>query len=134
MMWKIEYFERENLIQPAEIFEDELDKNYPKLAGKLIAIITQLGQDGYRLGGGYIEKCREYVGLWEIRAIHNKALARELFGFDGERIVLLHGYVKQTGEPASENDLQKAFSYWLEYEKTHKISPAQDETEEGGEK
>ncbi len=131
MIWTIEYFERDNLVQPAEIFEDELDYNHPKLSGKLIAIIEQLEQDGYRLGGGYIEKCREYGELWEIRAIHSKLLARELFGFDGERIVLLHGYVKQTGEPASEIDLKKAFDYWQEYKKTHKVSPVQDETDEG---
>jgi len=131
MNWTIEYFERENTVQPAEVFEDELDRNHPKLAGKLIAIQEQLEQDGYRLGGGYIEKCRDYTGLWEIRAIHSKTLARELFGFDEQRVVLLHGYVKQVGEPASETDLKKAFDYWQEYEKTHKVSPVETEAKGG---
>lgn len=131
MSWTIEYFEQENLIQPAEIFEDELDSKHPKLSGKLIAIIEQLKQEGYRLGGGLIEKCRrDYPGLWEIRAIHSKVLAREFFGFDGQRIILLHGYVKQTGEQTSESDMKKAFGYWQEYQRTHKVSPVQNETEE----
>lgn len=77
------------------------------------------------MGGGYIEPCRDYSGLWEVRVIFNKVLARELFGFDGERerIVLLHGYDKQTGQPASQSDLRKAHQFWLDYEKSHKVSP-----------
>jgi hypothetical protein len=130
MGWKMEYFERANTVQPAEIFEDELDREYPKISGKLIAIAEQLEQYGYRLGGGYIEKCRDYVGLWEMRVIHSGLLARELFGFDGERIVLLHGYIKRTGEPASEADLKKAFGYWQEYQRTRCVSPLQEEHDE----
>jgi hypothetical protein len=131
MSWTIEYFEQENLIQPAEIFEDELFSNHRKLAGKLAVVIKQLQQDGYRLGGGLIEKCRrDYPGLWEVRAIHSKVLAREFFGFDGQRIILLHGYVKQTGEPASESDMKKAFDYWQEYQRTHKVSPVKIGAEE----
>lgn len=131
MSWTIEYFERENLIQSAEIFEDELDNNYPQLSGKLIQITDLLEQDGYRVGGGLIKKCRQdYPGLWEMRAIYGKTLAREFFGFDGQRIILLHGYVKQTGESASESDMKKAFDYWQEYQRTRKVSPVQNETEE----
>jgi len=130
MSWTVEYFERENTIQPAEVFEDELDRVYPKISGKLIAIIERLKQSGYRLGGGYIEKCRDYIGLWEIRVIHGNTLAREFFGFDGERIVLLHGYVKRVGKPASEADLKKAFDYWEEYQRTRHVSPVQEESNE----
>ena len=130
MKWTIEYFERENTIQPAELFEDELDRTYPELAGKLIKITDLLVVEGFRLGGGFIEKCHSYQGLWEIRAIHSAMLARELFGFDSERIVLLHSYVKRTGQPASDRDLEKAFRYWNEYRKTRRISPVQEETDE----
>ncbi len=118
MKWTIEYFEQEDTTQPAEIFEDELDRSYPALSGKLINVADLLTDKGYRLGGGLIEKCRSYERLWEIRVIHAGTLARELFGFDGERIVLLHGYVKRTGKPASERDLEKAFHYWKSYQKT----------------
>ncbi len=53
------------------------------------------------------------------------ACGRELFGFDGDRnrIVLLHGYVKRVGQPASLSDLNQASDYWRDYQETHKISP-----------
>lgn len=127
MKWTIEYFEREDTTQPAEVFEDELDASYPELAGKLIQITDLLMLEGYRLGGGFIEKCHGYQGLWEIRAIYARTLAREFFGFDGQRVVLLHGYVKRTGKPASEHDLEKALGYWQDYQKTRHVSPVQEE-------
>jgi|SRR5579875_1296450 hypothetical protein len=127
MGWTIEYFEQENTAQPAELFEDELDQAYPQLAGKLIRITDLLEVEGFHLGGGLIEKCHNYQGLWEMRAIYAGTLAREFFGFDGERIVLLHGYVKRIGQPASDRELEKAFHYWREYQRTRCISPMQEE-------
>ncbi len=60
-----------------------------------------------------IEPCHNYKSLWEIRTIFNGFLWRELFGFDGEhnRVVLLHGYVKRVGQPASLPDLTQASDY-----------------------
>ena len=130
MKWVIEYFEQEDTTQPAEIFEDMLDSIYPKLSGKLLRVVSELAIYGHQLGGGYIEKCRDYEGLWEICVIHSKMLARELFGFDGNRIVLLHGYMKRTGQTASKRDLKKAFDYWTEYIRTRLVSPVQEEVNE----
>jgi hypothetical protein len=130
MMWTIEYFEQKDTTQPAEIFEEALDKAHPKLSGKLIRLADELRSYGHQLGGGYVEKCHDYQGLWEMRVIHSGTLAREFFGFDGERIVLLHGYVKHTGEPASMRDIEKAFAYWIEYVRTRRISPRQEEDDE----
>ncbi len=65
-----------------------------------------------------------------MRVIHSGTLAREFFGFDKERIVLLHGYSKRTGEPASVYDMEKAFGYWTEYIRTRHISPVQEENNE----
>lgn len=118
MKWLIEYYEQGNGRQPAEVFEDALDQDYPKLSGKLAQIALALETRGPRLGGGYIETCRGYAGLWEIRVIYGQFLGRELFGFDRERIVLLHGYVKRGGEPASAHDLDLAFTYWQDYQRT----------------
>ncbi len=127
MKWTIEYFEQEDTTQPAELFEDKLDRTYPELLGKLLQITDQLVVEGNQLGGGYIEKCHHYKGMWKIRAIYGGALAREFFGFDRERIVLLHGYVKRTGQSASTHDFNKAFDYWTEYQKTRRVSPVQQE-------
>ena len=130
MKWTIEYFEQQDTTQPAEVFEDILVVTYPKLRGKLLQITDTLENYGHQMGGGYIEKCHDYKGMWEIRVIHSGTLAREFFGFDNERIVMLHGYIKRTGKPASEYDLEKAFNYWKEYMRTRRISPAQEEDNE----
>ena len=130
MSWTIEYFEQENGTQPAEVFEDKLANLSKKLLGKLFYIRDQLELSGLRLGGGYIEKCHDYPGLWEIRVIHNNKLAREFCGFDSEYIVLIHGYIKNVGQPASQQDLKKAFTYWTEYLRTRLVSPEQEETNE----
>jgi hypothetical protein len=130
MEWTIEYFEQADTVQPAEFFEDTLDTTNSKLAGKLARITGELQSYGHLLGGGYIEKCHDYEGMWEIRVIHSGMLAREFFGFDRNRIVLLHGYTKRTGEPASAHDLKKAFTYLTEYNHTRHVSPIQDENNE----
>ena len=101
MKWTIEYFEQADTTQPAEVFEDALDATHIKLAAKLARIVAELQSYGYQLGGGYIEKCHDYEGMWEIRVLFSRTLAREFFGFDKERIVMLHGYTKRTGQPAS---------------------------------
>jgi len=74
MKWVIDYFEQEDTTQPAEVFEDALDHSYPKLSGKLLRVTSALRLYGHQLGGGYLEKCHDYEGLWEIRAIHSRTL------------------------------------------------------------
>ncbi len=130
MAWTIEYYEQTGTMQPAEVFEDDLLQRLPKLAGKLARIAVALQQSGHRLGGGLIEPCHGYSGLWEMRAIFNQWLGRELFGFDGERVVSLHGYVKRGGQEASEKDLETAFLYWKDYATAHKVSPVEEEEDE----
>ena len=130
MKWIVNYFEQENTVQPAEVFEDELYQANHKFLGKLLYIHDRLKEYGHQLGGGYVEKCHDYQGLWEIRIIHSNKLVREFFGFDGERIVLLHGYVKNVGQPASKRDLNMAYSYWTEYLRTRLVSPIQEEDNE----
>ena len=128
MKWEIVYFEQVDTTQPAELFEDALLIMSAKLRGKLLQVTDALRFHGHRLGGGYIEKCHDYEGIWEIRILHNRTLARELFGFDKERIVMLHGYTKRVEQPALIYDLNKAFGYWTEYLRTRNISPIQEES------
>ncbi len=132
MGWIVEYYEQADTRQPAEEFEDSLRLRHKKLGAKLRSIATAIEAYGPQLGGGLIEPCHDYNGLWEIRTIFNGFLGREFFGFDGERkrVVLLHGYVKRVGQPASRADLNQAFDYWKDYQLTHKISPEVPEQEE----
>lgn len=123
-IWTVEYYEQQSGSQPAEVFEDGLVQTYPALRGKLISIARAMVAAGpQHLGGGYVQVCHGYAGLWEMRAISSRTLARELFGLDGSRIVLLHGYVKRTGQPASIPDLKMAAAYWRDYQATRRISP-----------
>jgi hypothetical protein len=132
MKWVVEYYEQAGTTQPAEAFEDSLKRHHKKLGAKLRAIAAAIEVYGPQLGGGLIEPCHGYKGLWEIRTIFNGFLGRELLGFDGERnrVVLLHGYVKRVGQPASLSDLNQASDYWRDYQETHTISPEQSEEEE----
>lgn len=127
MGWTIEYYEQADSVQPAEVFEDDLEQHHPELRGKLLRIADQLVVSGPQVGGGQVKACRGYKGLSEMRAIYGQWLARELFGFDGLRVVLLYGYVKRGGDEASEPDLKKASRYWQDYQRTHKISLAKEE-------
>jgi hypothetical protein len=132
MRWVVEYYERADTSQPAEEFETSLVRQHKKLAAKLRAIAAAIEVYGPQLGGGLIEPCHDYKGLWEIRTIFNGFLGRELFGFDGEqrRVVLLHGYVKRVGQSASVTDLKLAYDCWKDYQRTHKVSPELPEKEE----
>src|SRR5258708_7435895 len=108
MSWNIEYYEQDDGTQPGEVFEDWLDRTHAKLSGKLANIWVAVKSNGRQLGGGYIEPCHDFPGLWEARAIFNSMLAREFFGWDGNTAILLHGYVKRVREPASDADMSTA--------------------------
>jgi hypothetical protein len=90
-------------------------------------LLTEVEQQGYNLGGGYLEPCHDHAGLWEIRARQQQWLAREFLGFDGDRIVLLHGYVKRVGQPAVAAELDRASDFLADYLKTRRISPEEEE-------
>ena len=46
MAWILEYYEQQDSTQPAEVFEDDVDRRYPKLAGKLARIAVALEASG----------------------------------------------------------------------------------------
>ena len=46
MAWSIEYYEQGDAAQPAEIFEDALDRAHPRLAGKLARIAVEVQAQG----------------------------------------------------------------------------------------
>ncbi len=128
MAWTVEYYEQQDSTQPAEVFEDDVYRKHPKLAGKLARIAVALEVNGPQLGGGLIEPCHGYSGLWEMRAIFGQTLGRELFAFDGQRLILLHGYIKRAGEKASAKDFAKAADYLRDYQNTHRVSPETADT------
>jgi hypothetical protein len=83
MRWGVEYYERADTTQPAEEFETGLNRDHKKLGAKLRAIAAAIEEYGPELGGGLIETCHDYKGLWEIRTIFN--------GFLGENFSVSMG-------------------------------------------
>src|SRR6266705_1695467 len=59
MKWTIEYFEQQDMTQPAEVFEDMLVVTHPKIRGKLLQITDILEYSGHQLGAGYQEMAAE---------------------------------------------------------------------------
>jgi hypothetical protein len=119
--------------QPAEEFEDELERSAPKLLGKLQGVTLRVSEELPRsIGGGLWEKCRGYPDLWEVRTIFAKQLARYIAAVDGQhdppRMVLLAGVAKQTGEPTRQVELARAAKYWIEYQKTRRVSSPDEES------
>ena len=127
MKWAVEYYEQTDGAQPAEIYEDALKRDHPKLAGKQRRVFVGVLEHGRRLGGGLIEPLHDYPGLWEARTIFDSWLAREFFAWDGDTAILLHGYVKRSGEVGSKPDMARAQTYWLDYQKTYRVSPEEPE-------
>lgn len=129
MAYDIEYYAQgQDDRQPAEEFEDGLFRQSPKLLGKLQGVAASVAQELPRsIGGGLFEKVRKYPGLYEIRTIYSKGLARYIVVLDGRvdpaRLVLLHGVAKQTGEITPGADLRRAAEYLVDYLHSRRVSP-----------
>ena len=133
MTWSIEYFEQEDGRQPAEDFEDGLDTNSDRdvrnIGGKLMRVADQVAQDGYRTGGGYAEKCHDAPDIWQMKADAGKKRGREFFAFDGDRVVLLSGVVKNARTATPPGAYAEALRYLEEYRKTGRVSPEEVDDE-----
>ncbi len=79
----------------------DLDKNDRREIGADILAV----QKGWPLG---LPFCRSLGnGLWEVRSkLPSRRIARVIFAFDDETIVLLNGFIKKTQKtPAAEIDI-----------------------------
>lgn len=133
MTYEIEYYAYgDDDRQPAEAFEDALERTAPKLLGKLHCVALRVSEELPRsIGGGLWEKCRGYPDLWDVRTIFAKQLARYIAAVDGQRdpprMVLLAGVVKQTGEPTPQAELVRAATYWADYQENRRVSQPEEE-------
>jgi hypothetical protein len=129
MAWEVAYYAAgDDDRQPAEVFEDRLMRHSPKLSGKLIGVTRIVAATlPEPIGGGLLEKCRDFPGLSEIRTIFGNELARFVAGLDGtaepSRLVPLDGFWKQPGHQTPAAALDRAAGYWRDYRATRKISP-----------
>lgn len=135
MPYEIEYYAHgDDDRQPAEEFENVLERSAPKLLGKLQGVTLRVAEELPRsIGGGLWEKCRGFPDLWEVRTIFAKQLARYIAALDGQhdppRLVLLGGVVKQAGESTPQAHLERAARSWNDYQKTRRVSPPDQQEE-----
>lgn len=116
MIWKVEYYQKENGKIPVFEFLCSLE---PKMRAKVSHYIDLLEKTGTNLKEPYVssikgEKCR---GLWELRVKFASDITRVLyFTFQGDTFVLLHGFKKKTNK-TPERELERALNYKQDFER-----------------
>ena len=79
---------------------------------KSIGVDIRTAQYGWPLGMPLIRKLEP--SLWEVRTKFRNGIARTLFTVDGNRIVLLHGFIKKS-QKTPPNELQTARRRLIKY-------------------
>ena len=92
MRWVIELY-REGTRVPVEEFLNSLDRQD---RDKVTAKIDFLGEYGVALGPPHVKHLQGK--LWELRVTGRKQIRILYFVRTGQRIILLHGFVKKTQE------------------------------------
>lgn len=82
-------------------------KNLPRDDKRLIGEDIKTAQLGWPLGMPLIRKIDK--DLWEVRTRLAVGIARVFFTVDGERMILLHGFIKKS-QKTPKNELSTALS------------------------
>lgn len=80
-------------------------RTLPTVDRKVIGEDIKTVQFGWPLGMPLIRKLE--AGLWEVRSSMERGIARVMFTVDGNRMVLLHGFIKKSQKTPG-NDLNLA--------------------------
>ena len=107
---KVYFYYKDNNTSPIYNYYFELDL---KVRRKILSYINLLINNNGHLGMPYTRHVRNKV--WELRVDFNKVFHRIFyFIFDGEKIILIHGFNKKTNKtPVKEID--KALFYYQDY-------------------
>ena len=101
MRLQVNFFKTANNKQPVRDWLKEL----PAEDRKTIGNDLKTAQFGWPLGMPLIRKLE--ADLWEVRSrLHNR-IARVIFTVDGDRMILLHGFIKKS-QKTPKSDLQLA--------------------------
>ena len=111
-MWAVEYYEKENGDCPVHEFLLGLDV---KQRAKADWQIRLLAERGTRLKEPYV---KHFAGpLWELRLKFASDIQRIFyFAPDGDRFVLLHGFIKTTPKTPP-REAEKAQTYYEDYQR-----------------
>jgi phage-related protein len=96
MKWQVLFYEKANGVSPVKDFLKTLPPGHQAKALREIDLLEQFGTALQRLHAAAVRQGR-YTGLWELR-IQFSGDASRIFYFlaQGNRFVLLHGFVKKT--------------------------------------
>lgn len=102
------FYAEENGAEPVRSWLKSLAKEDRLVIGADIADVQYSWPVGMPL-------CRKVRGeIWEVRSRLENRIARVLFAFDSNTIVLLHGFVKKT-QTTPEVEIKLAQSRWSKY-------------------
>ncbi|MCL2054298.1 MAG: type II toxin-antitoxin system RelE/ParE family toxin [Oscillospiraceae bacterium] len=104
--FKVEFFEREDGVFPANDFIESLDS---KMKAKFYILVKLLKEYGNTLREPYSKHLED--GIFELRAKQGTDIARVLYFFIiGKKIILTNGFVKKTQKtPRAEINLAKKY-------------------------
>jgi len=94
MKYQVELYETERGNCPVEDFLEEIEDE--KLKVKLWALIDLLSEKGEYLTTPHAQKLKNTNDIWELRLRYKKNQYRILYFFTGDKIILLHAFVKKT--------------------------------------
>ena len=111
-MWNIEFYEKQDGTTPVQEFLDALPSKH---RAKAVWEIELLEEAGTALGLPYVKHIDGK--LWELRVKFASDISRIFYFLPvGNKIVLLHGFVKKTYKtPENETDVAK--KYLADYER-----------------
>lgn len=89
-------------------------KSLPKQDRRTIGLDLKTVQFGWPLGMPLVRKLES--GIWEVRSSLDQRIARVLFTTIGDRMVLLHGFIKKAQKtPAGDIELARSRKADLEH-------------------
>jgi phage-related protein len=89
-------------------------QSLPKRDRRTIGLDLKTVQFGWPLGMPLVRKLES--GIWEVRSSLNQRIARVLFTTIGDRMVLLHGFIKKAQKtPAGDIELARSRKADLEH-------------------
>lgn len=113
--WTIDFYETEDGHICVKEFLDEIED--AKLKAKVLKDVGLLKQFGTQLKKPHADYLKD--GIWELRTQQSNNIARILyFTVSGQKIILLHGFVKKT-QKTPPAELNKAINNKKDYLRRH---------------
>ncbi|MBM7839433.1 phage-related protein [Alkalihalobacillus xiaoxiensis] len=112
MSWSLTPYVKPNKSKPVV---DYIDTLKDKEQAKVDHVFNLIRKNGTRTGMPYIRHLDD--GIWEIRIAHSSNIFRvTLFHFEGNELILLHGFTKKT-QKTPPKEIKRAKAYREDFKK-----------------